>query len=172
MGSIRVRAATMDDETFLARMLYEAATWRESALRQSYSTVLARAEIAVYLSGWGREGDAGFIAEDDAGSHLGAAWYRVFSDDEHGFGFVSAEVPELTVAVESRARGQGVGAALLEALVESAKAQGIVAPTLSVEQDNPAVHLYERAGFQSVSQAGNALTMVREIADETSINEA
>jgi ribosomal protein S18 acetylase RimI-like enzyme len=163
MTSFRVRAATDDDVTFLGRMLYEAATWRADSPRPSRSDVLNRAEIAVYLGGWGRTGDTATVAEDDGGRPLGAAWYRLFSEAEHGFGFVSAEIPEISIGVERDARGRGVGTSLLDALIERAKAQRVGALSLSVEHDNPAVRLYERAGFHILGRAGGALTMLRDV---------
>ena len=41
----------------------------------------------------------------------------------------------------------------------SARAARVGALSLSVEQDNPALRLYERFGFVSVARVGNALTM-------------
>ncbi len=55
-------------------------------------------------------------------------------------------VPEnllVYIAVDSKARGRGVGKALMEMAVETVR--GDVA--LHVEHDNPARHLYERIGF-------------------------
>ena len=59
-------------------------------------------------------------------------------------------------------RGRGVGSELLARLLESAGAvYGSVC--LSVSADNPAVRLYERAGFRPVSECGPSLTMVKRL---------
>lgn len=157
---MQIREATTADRQFLQEMLYEAATWRGS---DDSTDVLREPHIALYIAGWRRDGDTGVLAEDDRGGPIGAAWFRVFDAQEHGFGFVGPDVPELTVAVRRDARGQGVGTALLEALLVHARAARVPALSLSVEDDNPAVRLYRRLGFVPVARRGNALTMQIEL---------
>lgn len=156
-----VRAATAADLPFLRDMNYEAATWRPGT-RPAPETVLADPDVARYLSGWGRPGDAGVIGEDE-GSPVGAAWLRLFPADDPAYGFVAADVPELSLAVVAEARGRGIGTRLLDALVETARAAGHRAVSLSVEPDNPALRLYERAGFSRVPNDGGAWTMLLEL---------
>jgi ribosomal protein S18 acetylase RimI-like enzyme len=155
-----VRAATAADLPFMQAMSYEAATWRPE-LRPPLDDVLADPHVARYLSGWGRPGDAGVIGEEDG--RVGAAWFRLFPADDPGYGFVAADVPELSIGVEPAARGRGVGTRLLDGLVEVARADGHRAISLSVEPDNPARRLYERAGFVRVADDGGAWTMLLEL---------
>jgi GNAT superfamily N-acetyltransferase len=157
---VQIRTATTTDRSFLEQMLYEAATWRGS---DGLTDVLREPHVALYIAGWGRDGDTGVLAEDERGDPIGAAWFRVFDAEEHGFGFVAPDVPELTVAVRRDARGQGVGTALLEALVVRARALRVRALSLSVEEDNPALRLYQRLGFVPVGRVGNAVTMQLEV---------
>ena len=159
---LRRATATAPDRQFLGRMLYEAATWRGVV---ADADVLRRPHIAVYIEGWGRDGDTGVVAEDERGNPIGAAWFRFFDAQDHGFGFIAPDIPELTVAVQREARGRGVGSALLDALIVSARAAHVGALSLSVEEDNPAVRLYQRFGFVSVARAGNALTMRLDLDD-------
>ncbi len=159
---LRLRPADAGDARFLAEMLREAAAWRRNDAR-SLEDVVADPHNAVYVRGWGREGDAGVVAEDESGLPLGAAWYRTFGEDEHGYGYLGPEVPEVAIAVRPQARRRGVGAALLAALVEEARAHGVPALSLSVEAENPAVRLYERAGFGRVARVGGTWTMRREL---------
>lgn len=59
---------------------------------------------------------------------------------------MSGYIPEhilVYIAVHAKARGQGVGSKLMEHTI--AETQGDIA--LHVEPDNPARHLYEKAGF-------------------------
>jgi len=161
---VRLRPATTTarDRHFLERMLYEAATWRGE---EPDADILRNPHIAVYVEGWGREGDTGVVAEDERGNLIGAAWFRFFDAQNHGFGFVAPDIPELTVAVRREARGRGVGSALLDALIVAARAEHVGVLSLSVEEDNPALRLYERAGFAAAARAGNALTMRLELDD-------
>lgn len=128
-------------------MLYEAFNWRTGS-----GTLPPEAEK--YVDGWGRPGDLGVIADDD----LGAAWIRRFTKEDHGYGFVAPDVPELSIGVAKDARGRGVGTALLEELLTQTGDSSI---SLSVETDNPAVRLYERFGFVRVGYVGTAWTMLR-----------
>jgi ribosomal protein S18 acetylase RimI-like enzyme len=124
---------------------------------------MADPKLALYVQSWGRTGDAGVVAEDQTGRPLGAAWYRLFTSDEHGYGFVDVAIPELTVAVKAEVRDRGVGTALLQGLVERARVDGVPALSLSVEEDNPALSLYERLGFVVVGRIENAWTMRRDL---------
>jgi len=160
MADVRLRAARADaaDEDFLWRMLVEAASWRPGEPRLTASELRAQPSHALYLESWGRAGDAGVIAQ--AGSApVGAAWWRVFSEERHGYGFIEAAVPELSIGVLADMRGRGVGTALLQALIEQAREGGVPALSLSVEGENPALRLYRRLGFTAVGTVENALTM-------------
>ena len=139
-------------------MLREAAAWRADDVR-SLEEVLADPHNAVYVDRWGREGDAGVVAEDESGLRVGAAWYRTFTDEDHGYGYVAAGVPEVAIAVRPEARRHGVGAALLTALLEGARARSVPALSLSVEAGNPAVRLYEHVGFRRVAMVEGSWTM-------------
>jgi GNAT superfamily N-acetyltransferase len=82
--------------------------------------------------------------------NLGAAWWRFFTADDAGYGFVDACIPELSVAVVKPARRRGIGQQLVGALVEHATGRALPALSLSVAPDNPAVRLYKRVGFEEV----------------------
>jgi ribosomal protein S18 acetylase RimI-like enzyme len=142
-------------------MLYEATMWRPGPRRFSREEVLLLAEIAVYIGGWGRSGDV--VSEGDAGEPIGAAWYRSFTEEAHGFGFVNAETPEITIAVREDRRGRGIGGALLDELITQARERRVPALSLSVEPDNPALRLYERASFR-VIRRDKVLTMICDLA--------
>jgi GNAT superfamily N-acetyltransferase len=139
-------------------MLVEGFAWRPGSSRPSVSDLLANPHAAVYVEDWGRPGDAGVIAEED-GEPVGACWYRLFTDARHGYGFVEPDVPELSLAVRDHARGRGVGTELIDAIGDLARVEGHRALSLSVEEENPALRLYERAGFDRVVLDGNAWTM-------------
>jgi len=94
------------------------------------------------------------------GEQLGAAWYRVMTADDPGYGFIDTEIPEITIGVVPPWRGRGVGRRLLSALLDAARAEGHDALSLSVEEDNFALHLYESVGFRTVEKVGNAWTMM------------
>jgi ribosomal protein S18 acetylase RimI-like enzyme len=158
--SIRPARADAGDESFLWRMLVEAASWRPGAAKLSVAEVGANASLARYVEGWGREGDRGLIAEA-YGAAVGATWWRFFTEHDHGYGFIEPAIPELSIAVVEELRGRGVGTALLEALINQARQDGVPALSLSVEADNAALRLYERLGFTRVACEDDAWTMRR-----------
>jgi len=155
---VRLRDARPDDAAFLAAMLVEAADWRPGST-QLPATVLAWPRVDRYVEGWPRPGDLALVAEatDD---RVGAAWCRLFSADRPGYGFVAADVPELSIAVVPRWRGHGVGRRLVEALLARAAAAGHPSISLSVDRGNPARRLYESLGFREVGGEGGSVTML------------
>jgi ribosomal-protein-alanine N-acetyltransferase len=153
--SAHIRAATEQDIGFLWDALGWAANWRGD----SEERIDEDSFVAAYVRDWGRHGDAGFLAEDEEARPIGAAWYRLFAEDDHGYGYLSSEIPELSLAVHPEHRGRGIGTALLEALSERAQAEGVSALSLSVEKDNPAIRLYERLCFERLRLDGGAWTM-------------
>jgi GNAT superfamily N-acetyltransferase len=162
VGDVRIRTAAGDaDLPFLATMLGEAAVWRPDKPTPTADEVLADPRYATYLEGWPRPGDVGLVAEQE-GTPVGAAWYRTYTQAVHGHGFVGEDVPELSIAVVASRRGEGIGRALLSALIDASARQGCRAVSLSVAEGNPARHLYESVGFVRVATHGHTWTMVRD----------
>ena len=160
MKDVRARPAAAEDFTFLATMLGESAVWRPDKPTPTADQVLADPRYAMYLAGWPRQGDYGLVAEQDGS--LGAAWYRTYTEVSHGYGFVAADVPELSIAVVASRRREGIGRRLLTDLINAGVDQGYPALSLSVREENPARSLYESVGFVSVEKHGSSWTMVRD----------
>jgi len=145
---VLLRPVEDHDVRFLRDMLRHAYHWRlsEDSERPVYR----------YVQNWGRPGDAGVIALE--GPHAyGAAWYRLFTADEPGFGFVDEQTPELTIAIVPSRRGKGAGKELLEALLARAREDGYAAISLSTDPAQRAY--YERFGFETVGETPHAVTM-------------
>jgi ribosomal protein S18 acetylase RimI-like enzyme len=143
---MEIRDATPDDLPFLREMLYAAAAWDPKGEFPPKEVALEHPSLRVFHADWGRDGDVGVIAEEN-GVPIGAALYRLFTDEEHGEGYIDPETPELGVGVVSERRGAGVGTELMMALAERARAAGLARLGLSVEPDNPARNLYRRLGY-------------------------
>jgi ribosomal protein S18 acetylase RimI-like enzyme len=158
VNDVRCRPARAEDFSFLATMLGEAAVWRPDKPTPTGDEVLADPRYAMYLAGWPRQGDYGLVAEEDG--PLGAAWYRTYTEASHGYGFISEDVPELSIAVIASRRHAGIGRRLLVDLIEASVAQGYAALSLSVNDGNPARGLYESVGFVYVERRGS-WTMIR-----------
>ncbi|HET7743969.1 MAG TPA: GNAT family N-acetyltransferase [Gaiellaceae bacterium] len=153
-----IRRGGRQDVRFLRDMLHHAYYWRERELGEGATP------ISLYVKGWGRPGDTALIALDE-GFPVGAAWYRLFTRDRPGYGFVDDATPELAIAVVPSRRGRGLGEALLEALCDRARSEGFQALSLSVARDNDAlVSFYEKHGFSRVQEDGDdSVTMRRRL---------
>lgn len=98
--------------------------------------------------------DLCLIACDERARPLGAAWCLQYQPplllDERG-----EPLPEMALAIIPEARGQGLGGALIQALVEGMRGRAS-ALTLNLHLRNPAARLYIRSGFQ-VAGAGRGI---------------
>jgi ribosomal protein S18 acetylase RimI-like enzyme len=156
-----LRAAVAEDGPFIAAMLAEAASWERSPGEPPYPIdgLLAIPQIADYVEGWGRPGDGGVIAVVD-GEPAGAGWFRRFTADHPGYGFIAEDVPGLGLGVVPAFRRRGLGTTLLAATVRSARKQGARTVSLSVSERNAgARRLYDRAGFIVIGREGDSLSM-------------
>ena len=101
-----------------------------------------------------RGSDGGVVAEIDA-QPVGAAWYRLFTEEQPGFGFVDEKTPELSIAVAPLHRRKGIGEAVLRSCMVQAREEGFQALSLSVAVHNRSRMMYQRAGFEKVAESGD-----------------
>jgi GNAT superfamily N-acetyltransferase len=159
---VKIRELTSEDLPFLREMLYAAAAWRPDPGLPPFELVIDHPQLAIFHAEWGREGDAGLVAEE-AGERIGAVWWRFFTDVEHGEGFVDESTPELAIAVRDDHRGSGVGRALMEAMHELGRRKGIHRVSLSVDAENPAKRLYAALGYVEYEPQDDFGQMVLEL---------
>ncbi|HEX6655203.1 MAG TPA: GNAT family N-acetyltransferase [Candidatus Limnocylindria bacterium] len=160
-----IRPLQLDDEPFLQDMAWEYLAMNPERCALGRDAVMALPQVRRYFVGRGRPGDTGVVAVTEDGQRLGVAWYRLFSAAEPGWGFIAADIPELSIFVAAEARGRGVGSALLDALMGLAREQGHRALSLSVNRQNPARRLYERKGFREAGVSDATAPTVIMIAD-------
>ena len=144
------------------RFLLRVATWLNVNWCGERFT-LAQVDDDPHLAAYYRTPPA-FGSVSTAGDEpTGVVWMTLFPADAPGYGYVRAEVPELSVCVLPGYRGAGVGAALIDAAVTEARRRSLSAVSLSVEEGNPARRLYERLGFEPVATAIDPGTLVLEL---------
>ncbi len=116
-------------------------------------TVMTAAFGDSYGEAWTRSQCAGILPMDgvtltvaDGGEDLlGFALYRIILND--------AEL--LLLAVSPAAQGNGVGRKLLAQFIEDAKKKGASKIHLEVRDGNPAIRIYEAAGFAPAGRRRN-----------------
>lgn len=162
---VHIRPASRADEPFLWDMLYQA-IFVPPGTTQLPREILQQPELRRYVEGWGQAGDVGWVAEIN-GKPIGAIWARLFESDKRGYGYVDEDTPEMSLAVDPGYRGMGIGTRLVDRLLKELAAD-YKAISLSVTAENPAVHLYERQGFEIIKRQDDSLTMVRRLNDGNS----
>ena len=136
-----------------------------------WAETLADPAIAHYVDGWPRPTDTGVVAVDEHDRPVGAAWLRFFTEQDPGYGFVRADIPELSIGVVADRRGQGVGRTLLRALAQAARQRGLDQLSLSVERTNSAAAaLYRSAGYRVVARREHADTMLLDLRPDPADN--
>ena len=144
---VTIRDFEPDDQGFVSDMQYEA-LFVPPGEEPPDRAVLDTAGLSRYHAELGgRVGDIGAIAVDADGSRLGAVWARFVPG---GYGFVDECMPELGIGVVRGHRGEGVGGRLLAWLLDR-----VDRCSLSVDDRNPAMRLYERMGFRFVRRDGD-----------------
>lgn len=148
---MELRALGSDDEPLLRELVWLAVHWAETAPPRRPRQLPP--EVEVYVMDFGGSGDRGLAAHSGP-SAVGACWVR---ERPSGYGYVSADAGELSIAVFPRWRGRGIGRQLLAEVL----AREVGPISLSVHPDNPALRLYQEFGFRRVGASGGAWTMLR-----------
>lgn len=149
-----IRPITAADEAFLWQIIYYAAHMHEEA-DKTVADAMQNATLALYVTAWGRPGDLGFVAEaQPTGVPVGAGWVRLYTGDNKAYSPTDDVTPELAIAVLPAHLNQGIGTALLQALIAAAQPH-FSAIALNVRAENPALRLYQRLGFVRINEIPN-----------------
>jgi GNAT superfamily N-acetyltransferase len=145
-----IRSLKKEENSFLREIFYHVIYMPEGADPLPFS-IVDHPLLIKYHQNWGRKGDIAMVAEMD-GKLIGAAWCRLWKDEEKGYGFITNTIPELSMAILPDYRNHGIGKYMLHELFRAAKDSGYKAISLSVEKRNRAVSFYRRNGFKIVKK--------------------
>ncbi|WKE58341.1 GNAT family N-acetyltransferase [Corynebacterium tuberculostearicum] len=139
-----IRPAGLADVPAMTDTLNWAIEHTDVIFRASPASIAERED---YLRHIWKEDCPCLIAESDSGDHLGWALYDPYRDPRVWTGCY-----ETTIYLSPTAQGQGVGTALLGALVEAARADKKVHSLLAlvVPTNAASVKLHEKFGFENV----------------------
>jgi len=113
-----------------------------------------------YIDNWDKNKDIGYLlVDEETNKKLGAVWLRFFCENSKGYGYISEDIPELSIAIYPEYRGKGLGTSLLNYLIGLLPAH-INNISLSVDTKNPARRLYKRIGFRDYSIKNDTAIMI------------
>jgi ribosomal protein S18 acetylase RimI-like enzyme len=151
-----------DDVGVVRSALYIAISWTGNPEIPPFDEAMKHPDVACYHRDWGRSGDV--VIKAFAGDAVaGATFARLFTDDDHGHGYVDESTPELGIGVHADYRRQGIGRRLMTELAEAARADGVDRLSLSVNNPNPSKHLYKSLGYRTVVDNGESSIMVLDL---------
>jgi GNAT superfamily N-acetyltransferase len=157
-----LRPADAGDLEHVKWALFEAVAWNPERPLPPFEFTIEHPELARYHRGWGRRGDLGVIATDGP-DVVGVALCRLFTDDDHGHGYVDDATPEVTIAVAESHRRSGLGTRLVEELERAARDAGFGRMSVSIDVGNPSLRIAERLGYQELSRDEGGIRMVRDL---------
>lgn len=150
-----IREIRPEEYTLLGEFLYQA-IYLPKGVEPPPRSVVDRPELQVYIEGFGtRPGDHCLVAEV-GGKVVGAAWCRIMED----YGHIDNNTPSLAISLLSEYRGKGIGTRLLNDLLLLLQENGYRRASLSVQKENPALCLYQRAGFRIAAEKGTEYLML------------
>ncbi|WP_010662042.1 GNAT family N-acetyltransferase [Marinilabilia salmonicolor] len=158
-GSINIREIESSEIILLEKFLYDAIFISEGMAKPARS-ITRKPELAVYIKDFGKSTDYCLVATKK-GIPVGAAWSRIFQENEKGFGFVSSGIPELCMSVNQQFRKKGIGTRLLKTLLLHLKKINYHQVSLSVDKKNYAFRMYRKMGFEIVNSDKESATMIK-----------
>lgn len=150
-----MREIRPEEHDLLREFLYQAIYLPDGVEPPPWS-VVDLPELQVYVTDFGtRPGDHCMVAEVEK-KVVGAAWSRIMED----YGHIDNDIPSLAISLLPEYRGLGIGTRLLNALLLLLRENGYRQASLSVQKENPALRLYERAGFRILAEKGTEYLML------------
>lgn len=162
MNKTIIRTMRPSERDLLSDYLYKAIFIPEGFEGEIPRSILDEdPKLVAAIEGFGAlEGDVAFVAEQD-GRIIGACWTRTTDI----YGRMDDETPAFSISVDEDMRGQGIGTRLMQATIDELRHRGFARCSLGVQKANPALHLYERLGFQIIGDGDDETEwlMVKEL---------
>ncbi len=142
-----IRKIKQSEIELLSDFLYEAIFIPEEVAPPPRE-IINQPELQVYISDFGkRDSDSCYVAEVN-GRIVGAVWVRIMND----YGHVDDETPSFAISLYKEYRSQGIGTALMKAMLDELKEKGCKQASLAVQKTNYALELYKKLGFKVVDE--------------------
>ena len=82
------------------------------------------------------------------GKIVGAVWVRIMDD----YGHIDDSTPSFAISLYKEYRGKGIGTLLMKEMLSALKERGYKQASLSVQKENYAAKMYQKLGFQIISE--------------------
>ena len=147
-----IRDLRSDEYLLLEDFLYEAifvpADFEGEVPRSIiFDDPLCKASFEDFGSG---EDDIALVATIDD-NPIGACWVRMTNE----YGHIDDRTPSFSISLYEPYRGNGIGTALMTAMLEELRRRGFGRASLSVQKENPAARLYQRLGFEIIGDGAD-----------------
>lgn len=156
-----IRDMRPEEYPLLETFLYEAIFQRDPVDRLPRN-VIFRPELYVYIADFGGKPDDRCLCAERDGRVIGAVWTRIIP----AYGHIDDDTPEFAISLLPESRGQGVGTALMRAMLERLRRDGYARASLAVQKDNYALRMYRKVGFRIVDENEEEFIMVCELTEE------
>ncbi|OUN79708.1 GNAT family N-acetyltransferase [Bacteroides sp. An51A] len=156
MNNLIIRPIRPEETILLLDFLYEA-IYQSDTSQPIPRTILQQPPLWKYIDNFGsRKGDLCAVAIID-NLIIGAVWVRFV----RSYGFVSEELPELSISLYPEYRGQGIGTQLMLYIQKMLKETGCCGVSLSVSKQNRTFRWYQTLGFSIAQENESDYVMVK-----------
>lgn len=156
-----IRQMTPQDYPLLEEFLYQA-IFVPKGVPAPDRTIIQLPELQLYVKDFGQfPNDETMVAEAD-GQVTGMIWTRIIDD----YGHLDKKTPSLAMSLLPAYHGQGIGTELLKTFLEHLRKKGYHKVSLSVQKENDAVNMYQKAGFQTIIENETDFIMVCDLQTE------
>lgn len=143
----QIRPIRKEETPLLRDFLYNAIFIPEGVTPPPMS-IVDDESLQIYIWDFGLLPDDRCLVAELNGKVVGAIWSRIVND----YGHIADDVPSIAISLYKEYRNQGIGTELLKKMLDLLKADGYKSVSLSVQKANYAMRMYQKAGFQTISQ--------------------
>jgi len=139
----------------LSDFLYEAIFIPEGVEAPPRS-IIEDESLQIYIRDFGQYPDDRCLVAESNGRIVGAIWSRIMND----YGHIDDLTPSIAISLYKEFRNKGIGSQLLRQMLDLLRKDGYKSVSLSVQKANYAIRMYQKAGFQILSQDAEEAIML------------
>ena len=158
MSKAYIREIKPEEITLLNDFLYEAIFIPEGVPAPPKS-IIENEDLQVYVRDFGKKADDRCLVAEVDGRIIGAVWTRVMND----YGHIADGIPSLAISLCKDYRHQGIGTELLREMLQLLRRDGYQQVSLSVQKENYAFLMYQKAGFKVLKETEEEYLMIFEL---------